>query len=711
MYTETNPIDSIKERAQVFVVENDRALYAPFLAHVEEFCQREHVLLGGDLSIVLLTSSRDTPLGASNHKLTKDQFVWDLYASDAYALAKKLADELIHVRSPHIPARTVALQTNIKHREFTMYVNTRVLLRIFAMERYRGADLSKLAGGAIVAGSLTGLTIPSIAPEMHLIHIYRQLYSPHAIADIVSNLTLEASLHTIMQRGVVIGGTDEKLKYIDKIIAHIDTSASTVFIGPFAVRGDKSRLQVITDDVHALQMAISRIIPRTQNVKYALGIVSDFQLTKHTVYINTGPGIQTHIIDIFNSAAYEMIPWQQREHRVAGPWVILRFLFIDIWILKMVGAIGGNSHAYKQKIEHILSLVNLVRASAITDLPATFQLDNYIGIYMNESVAKKKMIKESGDRFPTYYPAKKTKTGGAGERRYTDNQWKRKNNSDGTKHYYKDYADTSDAPLGITSGTEPNNTNVVRLTSQPIDLSMYIADKRKILTKIAGDPRKDMLDVLARYREHALGATKWSANKSVEKEITKNSQFFAFAPPAPRVFLDIGCGSGIVLAAFKQQYNIETVYGADIEDTRTNPDASEFVLVTPGSPIDLPDASVDIITMFHVIHHMTDSPMDRFRDIARLLKPGGVFMFKDHDVQNVRVASNVDFEHFVYLVGEVDKPISELMSNFPTELPMTYYSANDVAGMAVDAGLKQCMFGKPYGMSAIYHCAWLRDST
>ncbi len=727
MYTRVNTIDQLKERAEVFVLENDRMLYAPFLSCVEQFCHDEQVLIGGDVGVDLLVHADDPHIEAHHKptlKLNKDQFVWDLYASDAYRCARKLADALAQVKSPHVPARTVALQTNIKHREFTMYVNTRVLLRIYAMERYRGVDLASLAGTARVTGALTGVSIASISAEMHLIQLYRRLYSPSMISSAVDNLMMEASLFSIMRAGSipsesVIGAAESK--HTDKIIAHIAADTNTVFIGAFAIRGDKSRLQVITNDVDVLYSAISRIVPGTRLVKYNLGIVGDFQLTKHTVYAsggghngnhnNNNTNAQSPLMDIFNSAQYEMIPFVAkavRGHniRAAGPWVLLRYLFIDIWVLKMVGTISGDSAAYQSKIDHGMGLINEVRVSALADLPSTFQLNNYIGIFMDETIAKKKMIRDTGDRFPTYYPAKGSEKTGGGSNGGGDTTWKRKNNSNGGKHYYKEYSGCGDT-------NNANNTNdaedplCVPLGSAAINLSLFPADKRRILVKITGDNGKDMPAVLANYRVRTSNV-KWGANKSVEKEIAKNAQFVPFAPKQPRVCLDIGCGSGIVLDAFKQQYNITCAYGADIEDSRANPAASTFVPIVLGSPIDLPDASVDIITMFHVAHHMVDSPADRFRDIARLLRPGGVFMFKDHDVRDVRTASNVDFEHFAYLVGEVSTRIDTLMSDFATELPMSYCSADTACEWAADAGLTLLWRGKPYGMTAIYSAVWVR---
>jgi hypothetical protein len=92
---------------------------------------------------------------------------------------------------------------------------------------------------------------------------------------------------------------------------------------------------------------------------------------------------------------------------MAGAWVILRFLFIDVWALRVVKRLRWTgAAAIREKIMSRLQDSKRMREVALANLAATFQLTNYAGIFSNEAVAKKKLIKDIGDRFPIYYPAK-----------------------------------------------------------------------------------------------------------------------------------------------------------------------------------------------------------------------------------------------------------------------------------------------------------------
>jgi hypothetical protein len=96
--------------------------------------------------------------------------------------------------------------------------------------------------------------------------------------------------------------------------------------------------------------------------------------------------------------------------KLANPWVILRFLFIDVWTLKLILNIGtDNPDFIKRRIQQLIANCDLTRTLALSCLKEPekiFQLTNYVGSFIDENVAKKKLIKELGERFPVYYPAK-----------------------------------------------------------------------------------------------------------------------------------------------------------------------------------------------------------------------------------------------------------------------------------------------------------------
>lgn len=101
------------------------------------------------------------------------------------------------------------------------------------------------------------------------------------------------------------------------------------------------------------------------------------------------------------------------------------------------------------------------------------------------------------------------------------------------------------------------------------------------------------------------------------------------------VLLDIGCGTGDFLAAAKQQgWQIKGVEPNEKAQRIAREKGVELALHTQ----DLPNQSVDVITLWHVLEHVPDVPA-QIAELKRLLKPGGTIFiavpnFKSFDAQH-----------------------------------------------------------------------------
>jgi SAM-dependent methyltransferase len=69
-------------------------------------------------------------------------------------------------------------------------------------------------------------------------------------------------------------------------------------------------------------------------------------------------------------------------------------------------------------------------------------------------------------------------------------------------------------------------------------------------------------------------------------------------------------------------------------------------------PLALKEASFDLVTCYIGLHHI---PLDRLEpfinSIARVLKPGGFFILRDHDVTSDQMNSFVSFIHTIFNAG------------------------------------------------------------
>jgi SAM-dependent methyltransferase len=153
------------------------------------------------------------------------------------------------------------------------------------------------------------------------------------------------------------------------------------------------------------------------------------------------------------------------------------------------------------------------------------------------------------------------------------------------------------------------------------------------------------------------------------------------------VMLDIGAGAGIVK---EMQFRglVKTVAGLD-PDPRVleNPYLDE-AKIGLGESIDWPDETFDIVIADNVLEHL-ENPAEVFAEIARVLKPGGHFMFKTpnkwHYMPLIATVTPLWFHQFY----------NKIRGRASVDTFKTHYRANrpnDVIRNAKPAGLEPVEF-------------------
>jgi len=140
--------------------------------------------------------------------------------------------------------------------------------------------------------------------------------------------------------------------------------------------------------------------------------------------------------------------------------------------------------------------------------------------------------------------------------------------------------------------------------------------------------------------------------------------------------LDVGCGRGAGMVDNPVAYRRELlklrgkcrqVIGIDVDpDAEQNPGVDEFHLIDGVSAWPLADASIDLIVSDFVLEHI-GHPGDYFAEVARVLKPGGVFCARTTNRIGYvgLVASIIPNRHHAKVVNVAQRDRKE-MDVFPT---------------------------------------------
>jgi hypothetical protein len=104
-----------------------------------------------------------------------------------------------------------------------------------------------------------------------------------------------------------------------------------------------------------------------------------------------------------------------------------------------------------------------------------------------------------------------------------------------------------------------------------------------------------------------------------------------------------------------------------------------FIPLNDYTPIDskqVPDQSVDLVICYIGLHHIPREKIEAFvASIARVLRPGGVFLLRDHDAYSAEMVSLVSAAHWVFNLILANEPLENELKEYRNFQPLSYWKA------------------------------------
>ena len=95
---------------------------------------------------------------------------------------------------------------------------------------------------------------------------------------------------------------------------------------------------------------------------------------------------------------------------------------------------------------------------------------------------------------------------------------------------------------------------------------------------------------------------------------------------APASILDVGCGEGVLTAAWRDRAGVQRVVGVDVEDAGLRAEWArharagvELQAIEPAPPLPFPDDSFDLVAAVEVLEHVAD-PDALLAELARVAR-------------------------------------------------------------------------------------------
>lgn len=348
----------------------------------------------------------------------------------------------------------VRMNTIVREKEFDIQIDGARVVHLYNIDPTFAKIISPCGA---VADATEPIKIPA---EVELVDVYHRLYSPNHHSSwetlydyecdlwrqfsatrnkilecagsgnnvsLARNADIKNSDHHPRERSrsrsrgkhKVRGGISDA--HLPLVTKWLESQREYAIVGNFALtcmNGGKcpttGAVQIIVNDVKraidSLSAELSKFIPKAsvETRVYDLQLPTDYRIKKHVVLARVGRDVY-YIANLFNCASFELIPVVHIGGlNVASSEVILRFLFIELWFVRVVREFGKlGDGEYSELVDTLFENIDTVHKSWGERGPLVAQ-PMYIGTYIDEVIGKK-----TEDMVAPYFPAQYKRENGA----------------------------------------------------------------------------------------------------------------------------------------------------------------------------------------------------------------------------------------------------------------------------------------------------------
>lgn len=362
-------LGTLVNSAEKYVLKHDRQMFSPLLRAVEQFAHDKGILIGGRAGSYALC---DNPLVGVDVSL----WILELFSfnieQDMKDCLTYLTEKMRELSTDEFKARqtrpeniyqgdyrTIVLRTTVEEREYSLWADYRLIAIGRSLGERKGIDITSIIHPVVRKGPFGTDGINVMPVDLQIMRVVHMLCDPTNASSWEKILVPQLiDLFAKCDESSSTSGGAESLNDapLDDAplddVAHFDLDAG-VIIGEQAVEyytgvpvGKHARKQYICSFTGLNEyLAANGMTMRYSDIR----VPDDFRVRKVVLHRNGRDGHDEVVADLFNTSSYEPIPVNSAHNgplkgrKIASPFTVLRFLFIDIWALSFIIATSRDS--------------------------------------------------------------------------------------------------------------------------------------------------------------------------------------------------------------------------------------------------------------------------------------------------------------------------------------------------------------------------------
>lgn len=219
----------------------------------------------------------------------------------------------------------------------------------------------------------------------------------------------------------------------------------------------------------------------------------------------------------------------------------------------------------------------------------------------------------------------------------------------------------------------------------------------ELLTK--GLDRK-ALNRLRKLYHNIVGRSSHAMTKSRSRSRVNDIKHILDTLSNQCMFLDIGCGDGSITRSITEYLGLPRHRAHAVDVITQNPSDLYTFSSTNGKILDYESNSFDIVTIFMASHHF-EYPVHMFKEIYRVIKPGGMLVIREHDIVYSEQRMFIDLAHVMY---------ANVINDEGDIGPLWYRTAKEWSSLITSVGFIEKELKKQYDIFQSYYAVYVTSS-